>query len=121
MRRLALATLIFTAACAPKAATGGCAVLETRDWRAWIVNDGGGLLVTGQAQFPTPGYGPSLTRVRARADRVELEIQSSAPEGMVVQMIKWEELRYEAPQSAPVETVAVLCGGETLAEVKAFK
>lgn len=97
----------------------GCPVLASRDWTARI--EEGSLVVEGVVDLPTPGYALSFTQGPADRSAVptqRLLLAATAPEGMVVQMIATETVRFEGPAIAPrYKAVLVLCGGAPLAEI----
>ncbi len=103
-----------------------CAVLDSRDWAAWINKMPGPgaaptIHVTGKVDVRTGGYtfewkeGPMD---RSAVPALRLKLLPIIPDGMATQMITTEEVKYEAPAlSTGYSRVIVSCGTLTLAEI----
>ena len=100
-----------------------CAVLDSRNWKAWTAFDGTGttLHITGEVDMPTPGYattwnlGPT-DRAMPPGQRVTLE--ATPPDGLVAQVITPTVVEYETPGAYPdYRSVTITCGDKTLAEI----
>jgi hypothetical protein len=108
---------------APAPAAASCAVIDSRNWKAWTASDGTGMTlhVTGEVDLPTPGYAVTLDlgasdRMMPPGQRVTLE--ATAPEGLVAQVITATPVALEAPGAYPeYRSVVVGCGDVTLAEI----
>lgn len=104
-----------------------CPVLDSRDWRAWIDAmpsvDGGKpqLIITGEADLPTPGY--AYDWIEGPADRAmppgqRFELVFTPPDGMVAQVISTEEIRYQADAAYDAyRVIYVSCGDQQLTEI----
>ena len=106
-------------------AHGGCPVLESADWTAWLNMQPGpsgpSLHVSGQVVLPAPGFtvegrlGP-LDRRQPPSQRVVLEFAS--PQGVVAQVLSTEDVQLALPALANTyRAVVVTCGETTLAEI----
>ena len=104
-----------------------CAVLESRDWRAWVnampgPDAAATLIVEGEVDMPTPDY--EFAWEVGMADRSAIPMQrlhfkATPPEGMAAEVITTEAVRYEGPAIAQsYRAVVVVCGDETLAEIE---
>ncbi len=103
-----------------------CAVLEGRDWEAWVNKmPGVGMTptihVVGKVDVRTGGYtfvwkeGPTD---RSAMPALRLELVPVPPEGMATMAITTEEVKYQAPTNGlNYSRVIIGCGGETLAEI----
>ena len=109
---------------APTAST--CAVIANRNWTAHInAMPGPGaqrtLIVSGEVDLPTPGFTASLDL--GPADRSAIPVQqlivnTTAPTGIVAQVVTPTPVRYEGPAIAQqYRAVRIMCGGQQLAEI----
>jgi len=110
----------------PAPVTEECGVLEGRDWEAWINKmPGVGMVptlhVTGKVDVRTSGYtfewkeGPMD---RSAIPALRLKLVAIAPEGMVMQAITTETVKYETPALPNgYSSVIIGCGDTTLAEI----
>jgi hypothetical protein len=108
------------------AAANACAVIANRNWTAHInampgPNAQRTLIVSGEVDLPTPGY--TVTLDLGLADRSaipvqQLTINTTAPTGIVPQVVTQYPVRYEGPAIAQqYRAVRVMCGGQQLAEI----
>ncbi len=111
---------------APVAETESCAVLESRDWEAWINKMPGvdmvpTIHVIGKVDVRTGGY--TFTWEEGPLDRsavpaLRLKLVPVAPDGMATMAITTEDVKYEAPAlSSGYSRVIIGCGSTTLAEI----
>ena len=86
-----------------------CPVIESRDWAAWIdAQPGPGaerrLIVTGEVDLPTPGYGVEW-RVGPADRRLPpaqyLDLVLTPPSGVVIQVVAPTPVRFETPAVYP--------------------
>lgn len=103
-----------------------CAVLESRDWAAWVNRMPGPgavptLHVTGKVDVRTGGYtfewqkGPLD---RSATPALRLKLAPKAPDGMATMAITTEEVKFEEALSGiTYSRVIVSCGGITLGEI----
>ncbi|QGZ94763.1 hypothetical protein [Terricaulis silvestris] len=107
-------------------AASSCAVIANRNWTAHVnAMPGPGaqrtLIVTGEVDLPTPGYAATLDL--GPADRSAIPVQqlivtSTAPSGIVAQVVTPTPVRYEGPAIAQqYRAVRIMCGGQQLAEI----
>lgn len=112
------------AAAAP--APASCAVLESKDWKAWVNRMPGvgatpTLIVEGQVTLPTPGYTVELKL--GRADRSmtpvqQLVLETTAPSGQVMQVLTPQTARIDTPTIvAKYKAVQIVCNGNVIAEI----
>lgn len=121
------ATPDSTVADATPPSASNCAVIANRNWSAHVnAMPGPGaqrtLIVAGEVDLPTPGYGVSLDL--GPADRSAIPVQqlivnTTPPSGIVAQVVKPYPVRYEGPAIAEhYRAVRVMCGGAQLAELE---
>lgn len=137
MRALILTGFLALAACQtpapapeptpmPNPTPSACAVLDSRDWSAWINRMPGPdatptLHVTGKVDLPNPGY--TVTVRDGPADRSaqpaqQIIIETAQRSGMFTQVITTAEVNYVGPVIAPsYRAIRVMCGGRQLAEI----
>lgn len=111
---------------ATDAATGECAVLESRDWEAWVNRMPGpdatpSVHVVGKVDVRSGGYtfdwevGPMD---RSMTPALRLELIPVAPTGMATMAITTEEVHYTGPLAGSAYSrVTITCGGQTLGEI----
>lgn len=100
-----------------------CAVIDSRNWKAWTAPDGAGttLYVSGEVDLPTPGYAAVL-RLGA-ADRAMppgqiVHLDLTPPEGLVTQVVTPTPVELQSPGAYPeYRSVAILCGGNSIADI----
>lgn len=146
LRLLALAATsgIFLAACAPQESQApaldapsapnaetekpdeACAILESRDWEAWINRMPGPdatpkVHVVGKVDVRSGGYtfnwevGPMD---RSMTPALNLKLIPVAPTGMATMAITTEEVQYTGPLAgSSYRSVTITCGGQTLGEI----
>ena len=111
---------------APVAEPQACAVLDSRDWAAWINKmPGPGAVatihVTGKVDVRTGGYTFSWEEGpmdRSAVPALRLKLVPKAPDGMATMAITTEEVTYQAPAlSSGYSRVVIGCGGTTLGEI----
>ena len=119
-------TDVVTPEAAPVEETETCAVLESREWAAWVNRMPGPgavatLHVTGKVDVRSGGYtfewqqGPLD---RSATPALRLRLVPKAPDGMATMAITTEEVKYEAPLSGiSYSRVLVSCGSITLGEI----
>lgn len=119
-------TDVVTPEAAPVEETETCAVLESREWAAWVNRMPGPgavptLYVTGKVDVRSGGYtfewqqGPLD---RSATPALRLRLVPMAPDGMATMAITTEEVKYEAPLSGiSYSRVLVSCGSITLGEI----
>ena len=119
-------TDVVTPETAPVEETETCAVLESREWAAWVNRMPGPgavatLHVTGKVDVRSGGYtfewqqGPLD---RSATPALRLRLVPMAPDGMATMAITTEEVKYEAPLSGiSYSRVLVSCGSITLGEI----
>jgi len=111
---------------APSPSPSACAVLDSRDWEAWIDRMPGPgatstLHVTGQLDLPHAGY--SVTVRDGPADRSatptqQIIIETTQRSGMHAQVVTTADVTYQAPAIAQTyRSIRVMCGGRQLAEI----
>lgn len=111
---------------APVEDTETCAVLESRDWAAWVNRMPGPgavptLHVTGKVDVRSGGYtfewqkGPLD---RSATPALRLKLVPKAPDGMATMAITTEDVKFEEPLGGVTYSrVIVSCGGITLGEI----
>lgn len=106
--------------------TSACAVIANRNWTAHInampgPNAQRTLIVSGEVDLPTPGY--TVTIDLGPADRSAIPVQqlivnTTAPTGIVAQVVTPTPVRYEGAAIAQqYRAVRIMCGGQQLAEI----
>lgn len=111
---------------APSPTPSACAVLDSRDWEAWIDRMPGPgatstLHVIGKIDLPNAGY--SVTVRDGPADRSatptqQVIIETTQRSGMHAQVVTTAEVAYQAPAIAQMyRSIRVMCGGRQLAEI----
>lgn len=107
-------------------AASACAVIANRNWTAHInampgPNAQRTLIVTGEVDLPTPGYTVSLDLGPADRSAIpvqQLTLNTTAPSGIVAQVVAPTPVRYEGPAIAQqYSAVRIMCGGAQLAEI----
>lgn len=109
----------------PAGPRGDCPILSSSDWGAWIdampgPNAQPKLVVTGQITVPTGGYQPVLQLEQVAESypvQVFVRLHPNPPGGASTQAVVTQEVRGTWPMQPPVGSVAVRCGGQTLAHV----
>ena len=106
-------------------ANGGCPVLESADWIAWVASPPGSsvpsLHLAGQVVLPTPGFTvqgrlAALDRRQPPSQRVVLDFM--APSGVVTQVLSTEDVQLSFPALANTyRSVIVVCGDTTIGEI----
>lgn len=107
-------------------AASACSVIANRGWTAHInampgPNAQRTLIVSGEVDLPTPGY--AVTLDLGPADRSAIPVQqlivnTTAPSGIVTQVVTSTPVRYEGPAIAQqYRAVRIMCGGAQLAEI----
>jgi hypothetical protein len=121
-----ITTDIVTPEAAPVEETETCAVLESREWSAWVNRMPGPgavptLHVTGKVDVRSGGYtfdwekGPLD---RSATPALRLKLVPTAPDGMATMAITTEEVKYEEALSGiTYSRVIVSCGSITLGEI----
>jgi len=111
---------------APAAEPEACAVLDSRNWEAWINRmPGPGAVamvhVAGKVDMRSGGYtfrweeGPMD---RSAVPVLRLKLVPRAPDGMATMAITTEAVAYQAPAlSGGYRRVVIGCGGTTLGEI----
>ncbi len=108
------------------AAPDGCALIDSRDWTAWVDRMPGpdaqpSLHVTGEIDLPTPGY--SIAWQVGPADRMNppaqfLELVLTPPDGLVAQVVTTEPVHYSGPAVYPeYRAIRVRCGDSQVADI----
>ena len=103
-----------------------CAVLDSRDWEAWIDRMPGPsatptLHVIGKIDLPNAGY--SVTVRDGPADRSatptqQIILETTQRSGMHAQVVTTADVAYQAPAIAQTyRSILVMCGGRQLAEI----
>jgi len=117
---------IVTPEAAPAEEIETCAVLESREWSAWVNKMPGPgavptLHVTGKVDVRSGGYtfdwekGPLD---RSATPALRLKLVPKAPDGMATMAITTEEVKYEEALSGiTYSRVIVSCGSITLGEI----
>ncbi len=111
---------------APAPQQSECAVIESRNWQAWVNAMPGPdatptLHVTGEIVLPTPGYTiewqlGALDRMLPPGQR--LSFTTIAPEGMVTQVLTTVEVAYAGETAiTDYREVMVSCGDKVLATI----
>ena len=110
----------------PAAKPEACAVLDSRDWAAWINKMPGPaavatIHVTGKIDVRSGGYTFSWEEGpmdRSAVPALRLKLAPKAPDGMATMAITTEEVKYQAPAlSSGYSRVVIGCGGTTLGEI----
>lgn len=105
---------------------GGCAVLDSREWSAWIDAMPGPdakrtLHVRGLVDLPTPGFAPVWTvgpADRHAIPKQYFDLAFTPPDGMVAQVITTVEVHFETPAIYPqYRGLVIRCGDAVLAEI----
>lgn len=103
-----------------------CAVLDSRDWEAWVNRMPGpdaspAIHVIGKVDVNTGGYtfnwevGPMD---RSMTPALRLKLIPVAPTDAALMAISTEEVQYTGPLAGSAySSVTVTCGGQTLAEI----
>jgi hypothetical protein len=110
----------------PPTPSAACAVLDSRDWSAWINRMPGPdatptLHVTGKIDLPNPGY--TVTVRDGPADRSaqpvqQIILETSQRSGMFTQAVITADVHYVGPVIAPsYRAIRIMCGGRQLAEI----
>ena len=111
---------------APLPETAACDVLESRGWEAWVNKMPGPgatptIHVIGRVDMRTGGYtfdwqeGPLD---RSARPALRLKLVPKAPDGMALQAITAEDVKYQAPAfDAGYSRVIISCGDTTLGEI----
>ncbi|HEX8902290.1 hypothetical protein [Vitreimonas sp.] len=110
----------------PPTPSAACAVLDSRDWSAWINRMPGPnatptLHVTGKVDLPNPGY--TVTVRDGPADRSaqpvqQIILETSQRSGMFTQAVITADVHYIGPVIAPsYRAIRIMCGGRQLAEI----
>ncbi|WP_291201858.1 hypothetical protein [Hyphomonas sp.] len=119
-------TRLVTPVAAPAEEAETCAVLESRDWAAWVNRMPGPgavptLHVTGKVDVRSGGYtfdweqGPLD---RSATPALRLKLVPRAPDGMATMAITAEEVKFEQPLSdTTYSRVIISCGSITLGEI----
>lgn len=100
-----------------------CAVIDSRNWKAWTAPDGTGttLYVSGEVDLPTPGYAAALrlgATDRAMPPGQIVHLDLTPPEGLVAQVVTATPVELQSPGAYPeYRSVAVLCGGKSIADI----
>ncbi len=100
-----------------------CAVIDSRNWKAWTAPDGTGttLYVSGEVDLPTPGYVAALrlgASDRAMPPGQVVHLDLTPPEGLVAQVVTATPVELQSPGAYPeYRSVAILCGGKPVAEI----
>ena len=107
-------------------APSACAVLDSRDWEAWIDRMPGPsavptLHVIGKIDLPNAGY--SVTVRDGPADRSatptqQIILETTQRSGMHAQVVTTADVAYQGPAIAQTyRSILVMCGGRQLAEI----
>lgn len=111
---------------APAAKPEACAVLDSRDWEAWINKMPGPaavatIHVVGKVDVRSGGYTFSWDEGpmdRSAVPALRLKLVPKAPDGMATMAITTEAVAYQAPAlSSGYSRVVIGCGGTTLGEI----
>lgn len=111
------------AATTPQEPAATCAVINSRNWKAWTAPDGTGttLHVSGEVDLPTPGYSAVLrlgASDRAMPPGQIVHLDLTAPEGLVAQVVTATPVALESPGAYPqYASVAILCGDSSIAVI----
>jgi hypothetical protein len=111
------------AATLPEKPAATCAVIDSRNWKAWTAPDGTGttLHVSGEVDLPTPGYSAILrlgASDRAMPPGQIVHLDLTAPEGLVAQVITATPVAIESPGAYPeYASVTILCGDSSIAVI----
>lgn len=111
------------AATTPQEPAAPCAVIDSRNWKAWTAPDGTGttLHVSGEIDLPTPGYTAELrlgASDRAMPPGQFVHLDLTAPEGLVAQVVTATTVALESPGAYPeYRSVSVLCGDKSIAVI----
>jgi hypothetical protein len=86
-------------------------MIESRDWKA--ARSGSRLRVGATCVFPTSGWGVELRRHEPQEapDELLLELVTTGPTGIVLQVITEEPVAYEEADAAGYERVSILPDG----------
>lgn len=107
----------------PEEPVATCAVIDSRNWKAWTASDGTGttLHVSGEVDLPTPGYGAVLrigATDRAMPPGQTVHLDLTPPEGLVAQVVTATPVELQSPGAYPeYRSVAILCGGKQIADI----
>ncbi len=109
---------------APKPA-GGCPVIDSRDWTAWVDAQPGPdaptLHIRGTVDLPTPGYDYAWrlgVADRALPPGQHMHLDFTAPDGIVTQVVTTMDVAYQDKAAFDAyRMILVRCGGEVLAEI----
>ena len=111
----------------PQRITQDCAVGGSRNWTATLDampgpgKTGPTLTITGEVDLPTPGYQTVL--IAGPADRMmppsqRFRLESSAPGGMVAQVVTPTPVTYRATADYPAyRAIVIQCGDRSLATI----
>ena len=103
----------------------GCPIAASSDWAAWLDAMPGPdsrprLIVTGKVEVPTGGYRFEWTDFRvAESYPIQLfaELRPIPPRGGAIQVVMTHDIRGEWAVEPHVGSVAITCGGTTLARI----
>lgn len=98
-----------------------CGIIAQRDWHAQASGSPGSLVVSGEIDLATPGFGVSLARDNAEAPGAQsttLTLQLRSPAGGVAQVVTPHPVRYFGPARGPYETVHIVCDGAELTRIE---
>lgn len=111
---------------APISSSAPCPVLGSRNWQAVLTRPVDAkapatLLITGEADLPTPGY---TTRLRqGLADRAmppsqQIVAEFTPPDSMVTQVVTTEQVRFAMADALPrYRSIVIRCGASALATI----
>lgn len=111
------------AAALPEKPAATCAVIDSRNWKAWTAPDGTGITlhVLGEVDLPTPGYSAILrlgASNRAMPPGQIAHLDLTAPEGLVAQVVTATPIALESPGAYPeYASVTVLCDDSSIAVI----
>ncbi len=123
---LATACQTSPASPTPPLQTSNCPVIDARNWSAHInampgPNAQRSLIVAGEIDLPTPGYGVALAvgaADRSATPVQHLNLTANRPDGIVPQVVTTYPVRYDGPAIAQnYRAVRVMCGERQLAEL----
>lgn len=126
---LIAATLLASCAAVPPSPQASdadaCPIAGSSDWAAWInampgPNARPTLIVTGKVTTPTGGYTIGWGDVRVMEShpvQVVAELRPVPPAGGATQAVMTQDVRGQWPMAAPVGSVTVRCGNQTLATI----
>ena len=106
-------------------APGGCAILQSSDWRAWVnampgPSVGRVLHVNGKVTFPAAGYQASLELgpiAETYPLTVTVQMQVQPPAGPAAQTLADATVQGNWPIEGEVGSVTVMCGGRVIGRV----